>query len=77
LLRSYSINAKHLALVSQCLGLVSGLLPHIRAALMAQLPRKQHALLGDLDKIKQDFNEHAEKILAKFVNIVATIVETR
>ena len=71
-----SINAKHLALVSQCLGLVSGLLPHIRAALMAQLPRKQHGLLGDLDKIKQDVNEHAEKILAKFLNIVATIVET-
>ena len=40
--------------MSQCLGLVSGLLPHIRAALMAQLPRKQHSLLADLDKIKQD-----------------------
>ncbi|GMI06591.1 hypothetical protein TrLO_g3171 [Triparma laevis f. longispina] len=71
-----SINAKHLALASQCLGLVSSLLPHIRAALMAQLPRKQHMLLSDLDKIKQDINEHGEKILAKFVSIVASIVES-
>ena len=43
---------------------------------MAQLPRKQHMLLSDLDKIKQDINEHGEKILAKFVSIVASIVES-
>ena len=70
-----SINAKHLALVSQCLAFVTTLLPHVRAALMAQLPRKQHALLNDVDKIKHDLMEHDEKILSKFVSIVGSIVE--
>ena len=36
----------------------TALLPHIRAALMAQLPSKQHALLNDLDKIKKDYLDH-------------------
>ena len=48
-----SINAKHLAVFTQCLKLVSSILPHVRAALMAQLPSKQHALLTDLDRIKR------------------------
>ena len=51
--RLKSINAKHLAIVTQCIALVLAILPHIRAALMAQLPAKQHALLYDLDKIKR------------------------
>jgi len=67
--------AQHLALVTQCLLFVTSLMPHVRAALMAQLPRKQHALLNDLDKIKQDFAEHFEKVLGKFVAIVGSIVE--
>mmetsp|Transcript_3850 Transcript_3850/g.7267 ORF Transcript_3850/g.7267 Transcript_3850/m.7267 type:complete len:347 (-) Transcript_3850:1270-2310(-) len=73
--RLRTINAKHLALVTHCLGLVMRLLPHARAALMAQLPSKQHGLLTDLDKIKKDYQEHTEKVLAKFVSIVAGIVE--
>jgi len=70
-----SINAKHLALVTQCLGMMISLLPHIRAALMAQLPAKQHVLLHDLDKIKQDYADHLEKVLTKFVSILSGIVE--
>lgn len=70
-----SINAKHLALVTQSLGLLSVILPHLRAALMAQLPAKQHTLLNDLDRVKEDFSEHSEKCLAKFVSIVGGIVE--
>lgn len=73
--RLKSINAKHLALVTQCLGLVISILPHIRAALMAQLPSKQHTLLHDLDKIKREYNDHLEKVLSKFVNIISGIVE--
>ena len=73
--RLKSINAKHLALVTQCLGLVVSTLPHIRAALMAQLPSKQHTLLHDLDKIKREYNEHLEKVLSKFVSIISGIVE--
>ena len=73
--RLKSINAKHLSMVTQCLGMMLSLLPHIRAALMAQLPHKQHTLLSDLDKIKKDYVEHSEKVLNKFVTIIGGIVE--
>lgn len=73
--RLKSINAKHLAIVTQCIALVLAILSHIRAALMAQLPPKQHALLFELDKIKSDYHEHCEKILNKLVSIICDIVE--
>jgi vacuolar protein sorting-associated protein 54 len=73
--RLKSINAKHLALVMQCLHLISIVLPHVRAALMAQLPNKQHALLTDLDTIKKDYTDHIDKVMSKFVNIIGGIVE--
>lgn len=73
--RLKSINAKHLSIVTQCIALALAVLPHIRAALMAQLPAKQHALLSDLDKIKLDYSDHSEKILAKLVSIIGGIVE--
>lgn len=73
--RLKSINAKHLSMVTQCLGMMLALLPHIRAALMAQLPAKQHTLLSDLDKTKKDYVDHNEKVLNKFVTIIGGIVE--
>ena len=73
--RLKSINAKHLSLVTQCVGLIISILPHVRAALMAQLPAKQHTLLNDLDTIKKEYEEHNEKVLNKFVNIIGGIVE--
>lgn len=73
--RLKSINAKHLAIVTQCIALVLAILPHLRAALMAQLPAKQHALLCELDKIKADYKAHGEKILSKLVSIIGGIVE--
>jgi len=73
--RLKSINAKHLSMVTQCLGMTTALLPHIRAALMAQLPSKQHSLLNDLDRIKKDYTDHSEKVLNKFVTIIGGIVE--
>jgi len=73
--RLKSINAKHLSLVTQCLGMIISILPHIRAALMAQLPTKHHGLLNDLDAIKKEYKEHNEKVLNKFVTIIGGIVE--
>mmetsp|Transcript_3657 Transcript_3657/g.6916 ORF Transcript_3657/g.6916 Transcript_3657/m.6916 type:complete len:1398 (+) Transcript_3657:250-4443(+) len=73
--RLKSINAKHLAIVTQCVGVVQSILPHIRAALMSQLPSKQHTLLVDLDKIKKEYAEHHDKVLDKFVSIIGGIVE--
>lgn len=73
--RLKSINAKHLALVTQCVGVVQSILPHVRAALMAQLPSRQEPLLADLDKIKKEYAEHHDKVLSKFVSIIGGIVE--
>jgi vacuolar protein sorting-associated protein 54 len=73
--RLKSINAKHLSLVTQCLGMLLAIFPHVRAALMAQLPAKQHRLLKDLDQIKKDYTDHNEKVLNKFVTIIGGIVE--
>jgi vacuolar protein sorting-associated protein 54 len=73
--RLKSINAKHLSLVTQCLGMVIAAFPHIRAALMAQMPPKQHTLLLSLDQIKREFADHNEKVLNKFVTIIGGIVE--
>lgn len=73
--RLKSINAKHLSYVTQCLGMLMALLPHIRAALMAQLSAKQHTLLSELDKIKKEYQDHNDKVLNKFVSIIGGIVE--
>jgi vacuolar protein sorting-associated protein 54 len=73
--RLKSINAKHLALVTQCVKIILSILPHVRAALMAQLPSKQHSLLIDLDNIKKEYADHHDKVLSKFVGIIGGIVE--
>jgi vacuolar protein sorting-associated protein 54 len=73
--RLKSINAKHLSYVTQCLGMLMALLPHIRAALMAQLSAKQHTLLSEIDKIKKEYQDHNEQVLNKFVSIIGGIVE--
>lgn len=73
--RLKSINAKHLSLVTQCLGMTISLLPHIRGSLSQQLSSKQQTLLTDLDKIKKEYADHNEKVLNKFVTIIGGIVE--
>jgi Vps54-like protein len=70
-----SINAKHLSLVTQCLGVIMAIIPHIRAGLMTQLPKKQHMLLNDMDQIRKEYSEHNENVLNKFVSIIGGIVE--
>jgi len=70
-----SISAKHLALASQSLSLVRAITPHVRAVLAARLPPKQQLLLVEIDKAAQDFLEHHEKILAKFVSIIEELVQ--
>lgn len=75
--RLKNINAKHLSLVTQCLGMVISILPNIRASLMAHLPPKQHRLLNDIDQIKKEYSEHNENVLNKFVTIVGSIIENQ
>ena len=75
LTRLKRITAKHLALCSQCLSLVIAELPHIRAAVANHLPTKQVPLLLELDKVTSEFQEHNEKILSKFIDIIDTCVK--
>lgn len=73
--RLKSISAKHLAITGQSLGLVVALLPHIRAALLAQIPPSHHMLLLEIDRLSQDFYDHHGQIVAKFVGIVGDFVD--
>ena len=73
--RLKSISAKHLALTGQSINLFIVLLPHIRAALLAQLPMNRHVLLTELDRLSQDLFEHHNEIVGKFVNIVNDVIE--
>jgi len=73
--RLKSINARHLSMVTQSLGLVIFIHPYIRTALMAQFSKKQHTLLFDVDKIKTEFTDHNDAVLNKFVVIMGNIVE--
>lgn len=72
--RLRSITAKHLALASQCLGLILVLLPHVRAALAAHLQTKQQAFLIELDRLRQEYAEHQERVLTKFVAIMGELI---
>jgi vacuolar protein sorting-associated protein 54 len=73
--RLKSISVKHLALTGQSLGLLIALLPHIRAALLAQFPPKHQLLLTELDRVSHDLHEHHAQIVAKFVAIVSDHVD--
>jgi vacuolar protein sorting-associated protein 54 len=74
--RLKSISAKHLAITGQSLQLFIGLLPHIRAALLAQVNPSKHSILStELDRISQDLFDHHAQIMSKFVNIVSDMIE--
>lgn len=73
--RLKSISAKHLAITGRSLGLFIALLPHIRAALVAQIPPKHEVLLTEMDRVSQELFEHHTAIVAKFVSIIGDTVE--
>eukprot|EP00965_Chrysotila_dentata_P148457 4901864-Pleurochrysis_carterae.AAC.1 len=60
-----SINAKHIALSSQALGLVIALLPHLKAILAAYMPEGQRRLLAEMDTAAEDYEEHQSQLFAK------------
>lgn len=76
LMKLKTITAKHLALASQCLGLVIKLIPNLRVHLAAHLPSKHHVLLADLDRVMQDYTNHRAEIFAKFVVIMKERLQT-
>eukprot|EP00123_Amoebidium_parasiticum_P014515 comp22532_c0_seq1/m.34211 comp22532_c0_seq1/g.34211 ORF comp22532_c0_seq1/g.34211 comp22532_c0_seq1/m.34211 type:complete len:943 (-) comp22532_c0_seq1:581-3409(-) len=70
-----TITAKHLALASQCLSVIQLQLPHLKAALAATLPPKQHLLLADFERIAQDYSAHQSQIVAKIVEIMEGVFD--
>ncbi len=70
-----SISAKHLAITAQSISFLLALLPHLRAALLAQLPSNQHMQLVELDRVSQSFIEHHGLIVDKLVEIAAYAVD--
>jgi len=65
-----SISFKHLALSSQCLGVVLALTPHLKAILTAYLSESHRHLLNELDAAASDLAAHQQQIFAKFVSIL-------
>jgi hypothetical protein len=70
-----SITATHLALSSQCLGLLVSQTPALKRAFAATLPAKKQVLLSALDSTARDFRDHRREIAAKLIAIVRQLVE--
>ena len=73
--RLKSISVKHLAVTAQSIGLLLALMPHVRTALLAQLPPKHHMQLLELDRVSNVLIDHHGRIVAKFVGIVGDFVD--
>jgi vacuolar protein sorting-associated protein 54 len=74
--RLQSIAAKHLAIMAQCLSFFRAVFPHLRVALLAQLPREQHSAMIEIDRVSQSMTDHHSKVLSKFVSIVGDFVDS-
>jgi len=65
-----TINARHIALASQSLGMVLALLPHLKAILAAYVPESQRRLLKEMVSATDDFEEHQQQLFSKLVSIL-------
>ncbi|KAF4615174.1 hypothetical protein D9613_002656 [Agrocybe pediades] len=65
-----NISAKHLALASQSLSVISDLIPYVREAFRRHLSQKQAVMLVEFDKLKRDYQEHQNEIHSKLVAIM-------
>ncbi|KAF9447663.1 Vps54-domain-containing protein [Macrolepiota fuliginosa MF-IS2] len=64
------ITAKHLALASQSLSVVSELVPYVRETFRRHLNQAEAVLLVDFDKLKRDYQVHQTEIHAKLISIM-------
>lgn len=70
------INARHLALASQCIGACIELVYLVQTALILYLPTNQHVLLNELMKgLVIVFDEHRNQLFDKFPEIIKTVAE--
>lgn len=73
--RLKSISARHLAITAQSINFLASLLSSIRAALLSQLPPKQHLLLTEFDRVAYELQDHHSALVAKFVSIVSDFID--
>ncbi|EXX73398.1 Vps54p [Rhizophagus irregularis DAOM 197198w] len=66
-----NITAKHLALASQSLGLMTILIPFIRECIRYSLNAKQAVMLTEFDRIKRDYINHQNEVHGKLVSIMS------
>lgn len=71
-----AITAKHLALSSQCLGLIIASLPAMCNALQERLNSKHHRMLKELDRVIKDYKDHRSEIFQKLVKIMEDLVNS-
>ncbi|KAF9469270.1 Vps54-like protein-domain-containing protein [Collybia nuda] len=65
-----NITAKHLALASQSLSIMSDLIPYVRETFRRHLSLKQAVMLVEFDKLKRDYQEHQYEIHSKLIAIM-------
>ncbi|TFK30114.1 Vps54-domain-containing protein [Coprinopsis marcescibilis] len=65
-----NITAKHLALASQSLSIMSELIPYIRETFRRHLSQIQAVMLVEFDRLKRDYQEHQNEIHLKLIVIM-------
>ncbi|KAJ3416012.1 hypothetical protein HDV05_003609 [Chytridiales sp. JEL 0842] len=65
-----NINAGHIALAAQSLGVVVATIPHLKSSMERHLPQKQHVLLADFDRLLRDYKDHQGELYLKLVSIM-------
>ncbi|KAI7883165.1 Vps54-domain-containing protein [Lichtheimia hyalospora FSU 10163] len=65
-----NISAKHLALASQSISIMTALIPSLKHGVERYLPPKHTVLLTEFDRTITDYDEHRREIYAKLVSIM-------
>ncbi|KAF8334202.1 Vps54-like protein-domain-containing protein [Cantharellus anzutake] len=65
-----NITAKHLALASQSLSIMTALIPYVREAFRRHLNSQQAVMLIEFDKLKRDYYDHQNEIHSKLIAIM-------
>ncbi|PPQ65310.1 hypothetical protein CVT24_011437 [Panaeolus cyanescens] len=71
-----NISARHLALASQSLSVISDLIPYVRENFRRHLNQHSSTMLVEFDKLKRDYQEHQNEIHSKLVTIMGDRLDT-
>lgn len=70
-----TITAKHLALASRCLEVVTLHIATFKSHFELRLPPKQYVLLGQFDQILKDYNNHRQEIFSKMATLMEELFD--